>query len=67
MVGTVNLLGVLHVLAVVLAVIAAACIAVAIAGMATAKQSVRAGWWVRLLALACFIAAVVLNVVDRAH
>jgi hypothetical protein len=61
------LLSVLHVLALVFAAIAVACIVVAIAGMATGKQTARSGWWVRLLALACFIAAVVLNVADRAH
>jgi hypothetical protein len=58
---------VLHVLAVAFALIAAACIIVAIAGMATGNQSGRTGLLVRLLALACFIAAVVLNVVDRMH
>jgi hypothetical protein len=57
---------VLHVLAVTFAVIAAACIVAAIAGMATGRQSARAGWLVRMLALVCFIAAVVLNV-DRAR
>lgn len=54
-------------LAVAFALIAAACIIVAIAGMATGNQSGRTGLLVRLLALACFIAAVVLNVVDRMH
>jgi hypothetical protein len=58
---------VLHVLAVVFAVIAAGLIVVAIAGMATGRQSARAGFLVRLLAVLCFIAAVVLNVVDRAR
>ena len=56
---------VLHVLAVAFAVIAALCIIVAIAGMATGNQSARMGWFVRLLALACFVAAVILNVADR--
>jgi hypothetical protein len=55
----------LHVLAIVFSVIAAACIVVAIAGMATGRHSARTGLLVRLLALACFIAAVVLNVADR--
>jgi hypothetical protein len=58
---------VLHVLAVAFALIAAACIIVAIAGMATGNQSARTGWLVRLLALTCFVAAVVLNVVDKTH
>jgi hypothetical protein len=39
----------------------------AIAGMATGRQSARAGLFVRLLALVCFIAAVVLNIADRAR
>ena len=67
MVGTCNFVAVLHVLAVAFAAIAAACIVVAIAGMATGRQSARVGLVVRLLALACFVAAVVLNAVDRAH
>ena len=58
---------VLHVLAIVFAVIAVVFIVVAIAGMATGRQSARAGMIVRLLALACFVAAVALNVADRAH
>ena len=57
----------LHVLAIAFAVIAVACIVVAIAGMVTGRQGARAGLFVRLLALACFIAAVVLNILDRAH
>jgi hypothetical protein len=56
---------VLHVLAVVFAVIAAACIVLAIVGMATGAQSARTGWIVRMAALACFIAAVALNVASR--
>jgi hypothetical protein len=58
---------VLHVLAIAFAVIAAVCIVVAIAGMATGRPSARAGLFVRLLALACFVAAVALNVADRAR
>jgi hypothetical protein len=53
---------VLHALAIAFAVLATACIIVAIAGMATGRQSALAGWLVRLLALVCFAAAVVLNV-----
>ena len=58
---------VLHALAIAFAVIAAVCIVVAIAGMATGRPSARAGLFVRLLALACFVAAVALNVADRAR
>jgi hypothetical protein len=53
---------VLHALAIAFALVAAICIIVAIAGMATGSQSALAGWLVRLLALVCFVAAVVLNV-----
>ncbi len=52
----------LHALAIAFAVLATACIIVAIAGMATGGQSARTGWLVRLAALGCFIAAVVLNI-----
>jgi hypothetical protein len=53
---------VLHALAIAFAVLAAICIILAIAGMATGSQSARTGWLVRMLALTCFVAAVVLNV-----
>jgi hypothetical protein len=56
---------VLHVLAIAFAVLATICIIVAIAGMATGRPSARAGLFVRLLALACFVAAVALNIADR--
>jgi hypothetical protein len=52
----------LRALAIAFAVIAAGCMIVAIAGMATGRQSARAGWLVRALALVCFGAAVGLNV-----
>ena len=52
----------LRALAIAFAVVAVACMIVAIAGMATGKQSARTGWLVRALAVACFAAAVVLNV-----
>jgi hypothetical protein len=58
---------VLHVLAIVFAVVAACCIVVAIAGMVTGRHSARTGWLIRLAALVCFAAAVVLNVVARSH
>jgi predicted membrane protein len=53
---------VLRALAVVFAVVAAGCMIVAIAGMATGRQSARTGTVVRALALLCFGAAVGLNV-----
>jgi hypothetical protein len=52
----------LRALAVVFALIAVACMVIAIAGMATGRQSARAGWLVRVIAVACFAAAVGLNV-----
>ena len=52
----------LRALAIVFALIAAGCMIVAIAGMATGRQSARAGWLVRGIALLCFGAAVALNV-----
>jgi hypothetical protein len=52
----------LHALAIALAVVAACSMGVAIVGMATGNQSERTGWIVRLVALVCFVAAVILNV-----
>jgi uncharacterized membrane protein HdeD (DUF308 family) len=52
-------------LAVVLALAAAACMVVAIAGMVTHRQSERTGWLVRVAALVCFVAAVVLGSTAR--
>jgi predicted membrane protein len=52
----------LRALAIVFALIAAGCMIVAIAGMATGRQSARTGWLVRALAVVCFGAAVGLNV-----
>jgi hypothetical protein len=56
---------VLRVLAIVFALVAAACMIIAIAGMATGNQSARTGWAVRLVALLCFGAAVALNSAAR--
>jgi predicted membrane protein len=53
---------VLRALAIVFALIAAGCMIVAIAGMATGRQSARTGWLVRVAALVCFGAAVGLNI-----
>jgi hypothetical protein len=53
----------LHVLAILLAVAAAVFMVFAIAGMVTHNQSDRTGFALRLAALACFGAAVVLNVI----
>lgn len=52
----------LRALAVVFALIAVACMIVAIAGMATGNQSARTGWMIRVAALVSFVTAVVLNV-----
>ena len=52
----------MHSLAVALALIAVGCMTVAIAGMVTGRLGARLGWIVRMLAVLCFAAAVVLNV-----
>ena len=52
----------LHALAVVFALLAIACLTLAIAGMVTGRQGARTGWLVRALAVLCFAAAVALNV-----
>lgn len=51
----------LRALAIALALVALACMVIAIAGMATGHQSARTGWLVRVLALICFGAAVALG------
>jgi VIT1/CCC1 family predicted Fe2+/Mn2+ transporter len=56
---------VLRALAAVFALIAVACMALAIVGMVTGRPGDRAGFVIRALALACFATAVVLNVVSR--
>jgi hypothetical protein len=53
---------VLHALAVVFALVAVAFMILAIAGMVTGRASARMGWLVRVLAVLCFAATVVLNV-----
>jgi hypothetical protein len=53
---------VLHALAVLFALVAVACLTVAIAGMVTDRPGARIGWVIRVLAVLCFAAAVTLNV-----
>jgi hypothetical protein len=53
---------VLRVLAAVLALIAVALITVAIVGMVTGRPGDRAGGLIRIVAVLCFSAAVVLNI-----
>ncbi len=55
----------MRILAVCLAAIAVVLMVVAIAGMVTGRPGDRAGGVVRVLALLCFTAAVVLNVVSH--
>jgi hypothetical protein len=55
----------LRVAAAVLALIAVACMTLAIVGMVTGRPGDRAGYVVRLVALVCFAAAVVLASVGR--
>jgi len=54
-----------HALAIAFAVLAVLLMIVAIAGMVTGRPSDRAGGLIRILALVCFVAAVVLNVASR--
>ena len=52
----------LHTLSLLFALAAVVAMIVAIAGMVTGRQGAIAGWVVRTAALACFAAAVALNV-----
>ncbi len=52
-------------LAVILAAVAVICMIVAIAGIVTGRPSDRAGYVIRAIAVVCFAAAVVLNIVAR--
>jgi hypothetical protein len=49
-------------LAALFALAAVACMSLAIVGMVTGRPGDRAGWLLRLAAVACFAAAVALNV-----
>jgi hypothetical protein len=49
-------------LAAAFALIAVACMTVAIIGMVTGRPGDRAGWLIRVAAVVCFATAVVLNV-----
>jgi hypothetical protein len=55
----------LHILALLFALAAIAVLGVAIAGMIQKRMTDRQGWVMRLVALACFAVAVVLNVISR--
>jgi hypothetical protein len=44
------------------ALVAVACMTVAIVGMVTGRPGDRAGWLIRVAAVLCFAAAVVLNI-----
>jgi hypothetical protein len=48
-------------LAAVFALVAIACMTVAIVGMVTGRPGDRAGWLLRAAAVVCFVTAVVLN------
>jgi hypothetical protein len=52
----------LRVLAAAFALVAVACMTVAIVGMVTGRPGDRAGWFIRAAAVLCFATAVVLNV-----
>jgi hypothetical protein len=51
-----------RVVAALFALVAVVLMTLAIVGMVTGRPSDRAGWLIRVLALACFAIAVVLNV-----
>lgn len=51
----------LHVLALLLALAAVACMSLALVGMVTGRPGDRAGWALRAGAVGCFVAAVALN------
>jgi hypothetical protein len=53
----------MRVLAAVFALIAVACMSVAIVGMVTGRPGDRAGAVLRIAAVACFAATVILNVI----
>jgi hypothetical protein len=52
----------LRVLAALFALVAVACMTVAIVGMVTGRPGDRAGWFIRAAAVLCFATAVVLNI-----
>jgi hypothetical protein len=52
----------LHVLSLVLALAAVACMSLAIVGMVTGRPNDRTGWALRAGAVVCFAGAVVLNI-----
>jgi hypothetical protein len=52
----------LRVVAAILTLVAVGCMSLAIVGMVTGKPGDKAGLLIRLLALLCFVLAVVLNV-----
>jgi hypothetical protein len=54
---------VLRILALLLALVAVACMSLAIVGMVTGRPGDRAGWALRATAVACFGGAVALNAV----
>ncbi|HZE04653.1 MAG TPA: hypothetical protein VE127_05475 [Solirubrobacteraceae bacterium] len=53
---------VLRLLALLLALVAVACMSLALVGMVTGRPGDRAGWALRAAAVACFGGAVALNV-----
>ncbi|HZU60970.1 MAG TPA: hypothetical protein VE983_08390 [Solirubrobacteraceae bacterium] len=55
----------MHALAILLALAALGCLIVAIAWMVTGRGGDRAGWTIRAVAVACFVAAVLVNIAAR--
>ncbi len=56
---------ILRILALLLALVAVACMTVAMVGMVTGRPGDRAGWALRAAAVACFAGAVVLNIASH--
>ncbi|HTU96741.1 MAG TPA: hypothetical protein VMF14_12930 [Solirubrobacteraceae bacterium] len=52
----------LHILALLLALVSVACMCLAIIGMVTGRPGDQAGWALRVAAVLCFAGAVALNV-----
>ena len=57
----------LHIFALLLALVAVACMCLAIIGMVTGRPSDRAGWALRVAAVVSFAGAVALNVAAHSH
>jgi hypothetical protein len=53
----------MRIIALLLGLVAVMCLIVAIAGMATGKPGDRVGGWLRVIAIVCFAACVIVNTI----